>query len=132
MAVIDYAFLADFARVEPSGSLTVLGASFTFVDVASLPAGRMLAIAGRVRAEADETVELDVSITAPQEAFRIGASMMLEPGPGARPYGDNKLGHLFAMNVQVPLPTVGLYVVELKVDDSHRRLAFEVVVADEA
>jgi hypothetical protein len=131
MAMIDYAFLADFAKVEPNGTLTAVGASFTFIEVGGLPAGHLLAVAGRVRGVIDETVDLTLEIKGPDDAFRIGANLQLEPGPGSRPYGDGKIGHLFAINVQIPLPTAGLYTVELSTGKSSRRLAFEVTVPSE-
>lgn len=130
MASLDYAFLADYAKVEPSGTLTAIGASFTYIDVSAVPAARMIAVAGRVRAKDDELVELDLRISGPGEGITIGAAMTLEPGPQARPYGEGRLGHLFAVNVQLPLPSEGLYTAEIKVGDEVRRLAFEVVVGE--
>lgn len=130
MAALDYAFLADFARVDPNGTLTVVGASWFHVQVASVPSVHRMAIAGRVRARMSETeVPLRLVIEAPGGTFTVGIEASLSPGPDSRPYGDGLVGHLFAVDSQIPLPTEGLYSVEVFVDGvSARRLAFDVSV----
>ena len=46
---LDYAFLAEYARLEQGGTLTALGASFTQIAVPRLPSAIQLGVAGRVR-----------------------------------------------------------------------------------
>jgi len=129
MANLDYAFLADFAKVEPNGTLTTVGASFTFVTAVALPTTHQMAVAGRARGGIDEdAIPLRIEIVGPDEAFQLGAEGLLLKGPHARPYGGGLIGHVFALNVQIPLSTEGLYVVNVRVgDEAPRRLAFDVV-----
>lgn len=133
MAELDYAFLADFAKVEPNGTLTTVGASFTFVTTRQLPAAHRMAVAGRVRGlVGEEPIPFRIEIVGPDGSFRIGAESELTPGPTARPYGEGFLGHLFALDLAIPLPQVGLYVVNVSVSGEHARtLAFDVVLNDE-
>ena len=128
MAELDYAFIADFAKVEPNGTLTVNSASWTSLRTPVLPVARRLAIAGRIRAHVDESpVALQIVFSAPDQAFNIGTEALLSPGPDARPYGDGKIGHLFALDWQVLLPSVGLYTINITINGEHaRRLAFDV------
>lgn len=131
MATLDYAFLADFAKVEPNGTLTSVGASFTYVKAQQLPARHQLAVAGRVRAHIDESdIPLRIRATGPDETFTMGTDGLLTSGPNLMPYGSGWVGHLFALNIELPLPALGLYTVTVQVGDGEpRRLAFDVVTA---
>ncbi|MBZ5735637.1 hypothetical protein K8Z61_14170 [Nocardioides sp. TRM66260-LWL] len=130
MAEIDYAFLADYAKVNPTGSLTAVGASWHFLQVPALPTKHRLSIAGRVRGKVgDEAVAIEFRIQGPNDGFTIslGGELMAPPNAG---YGDGKVGLLFAVDIDVPLPTTGLYQVTVVLPDAdvRRRLAFEVVL----
>ncbi|WP_435744859.1 DUF6941 family protein [Nocardioides sp. SYSU DS0663] len=128
MPEIDYAFLADFAKVEPTGTLTVVGASYMFVNAPQLPTAHRLAIAGRIRARADDgTVPIRITIAGPEGTFEIATEGELDSST-AEPYGDGYVGLLFALDLQVPLPAAGTYWVEVMLtgSDDRRRLAFEV------
>lgn len=128
MAEIDYAFLADFAKVEPTGTLTAVGASWTHVNAAQIPTGHRLAVAGRIRSrDVDGDVALRISVTGPGKTFEIVTEGLLTAA-NAMVYGDGWVGLLFALDLQVPLPSEGLYWVEVSLpgSDESRRLGFEV------
>lgn len=128
MANLDYAFLADYARVEPNGTLTSIGASFTYVNAQSLPTNHRMAVAGRVRARIEERdIQLGVELVGPNESYVLRAGAELNPGDNVRPYGEERfVGHLFALDVQVPLPSAGVYLINLSLAGEHvRTLAFD-------
>lgn len=129
MAEFDYAYLADFADTN-SGKITAVGASFTHIAAQSLPSQASMAIAGRFSMKADEDpAELNFVVEGPDGSFRLNFGGLLGPSGDVRPYGENgdKVGVLFAINLQVPLPKAGLYVVLISLDDELvRRLAFDV------
>ena len=127
MAELDYAFLADYVALQ-DGKLTSVGASFTFVQSASLPTVMDMGIGGRVRAKAAETpVAMEISISSPHNDYEMSYSGHLTPGPLHRPYGDGIVGLLFAINVQLPIDVPGLYEVNISLEGKPvRRLAFEV------
>lgn len=130
MAELDYAYLAEFAAVQ-DGKLTAVGASFTHVAVPALPAGMSIGIAGRIRAHAgDDAVAINIKVTGPSDTFDLEMAGMLEAGGVVRPYGDGKVGLLFALNTQIPLMAQGLYVIDIALDgENARRLAFDVETA---
>lgn len=133
MSTIDYAFLADFAKVEPNGTLTVVGASFNFLTVPMVPVNYRLAVAGRVRSRKDDgTIPLRISFSGPNETYNINTDGELTPAEDALTYGDGLLGHLFALDMQLPIPVVGTYTVDvtLPASGASRRLAFEVRLND--
>lgn len=128
VAELDYAFVAEYAKAE-LGKLTVVGASYTKVRVASFPAGHLLAVAGRLRAPEDvDTIAALVriktpSVNSPLLEFRLE----LHPGPESDRY-DGKVAILFALNTSLILTEPGLCEITFDVDGvRQRRLAFEVV-----
>lgn len=132
MAELDYLFLADFAKVEPSGTLTVVGASWTVLRVQSFPAMHMLGIAGRVRLHAgDAPAPGRLLIEGPDESVSLNLEITIEADQNARVYGDNRVGSLFAVNLPVPIVKAGLHWVRLELEgQTVRSLAFEAVQAD--
>lgn len=124
MAELDYAFLADYAAVQ-AGKLTVIGASFTHVTLSSIPASIPLHVAGRIRAaEGERDIKLGIRVEAPGDGLKIEFDGTVNPGPDVLPY-DGKVGLLFALNIQLPVQSEGLYQVFVSVGDKTRRLAFE-------
>ena len=78
-------------------------------------------------------VTLRITISAPSNAYSITADANLDAGPNPRPYGDDRLiGLLFALDIQVPLPTPGVYQVAVALPDSgkERVLKFEAEIAE--
>jgi hypothetical protein len=129
VADLDYAFLADYAKVERSGTLTAVGASFTHLVVPMLPGTHLMSIAGRVRSTIDAgPVSLTATLTPPDtDRFTVAFNMELTAGPEARPYGDGRVGLLFAITTAVPLQSEGLYRVALELEGSiARTLMFDV------
>lgn len=131
MAELDYAFLADYARVESNGTLTAVGASWTHLRPARLPGSHHFYVAGRIRTRLQEPpTDLRIALIGPLEAYRLETSLPLQADPNATPYGEGWLGHVFAFEVGAPLTAAGMYVVELSIEgETVRRLKFEVVEA---
>jgi hypothetical protein len=128
VAELDYAFIAEYAKVEPGGKLTTVGASYTHLIVSAVPAQHLLAVAGRIRAAENELPDVTVSIVSPGGRFKISLELSMSDASGIRPY-DGKIGILFAANTLVPLLEPGLYEVFIAVDGQEaRRLAFDVEV----
>ena len=127
MAVeLDYAFLADYATVE-NGKLTAVGASFITIAAPTTPFHRAISIAGRVRlTENEEGFQLGIAISSPNDEWRADFGGYLE---GTQPQNyDGKQGVLFALQSTVPLPTPGLYAVDLTLNGAPvRTLKFDVV-----
>lgn len=128
MAELDYAFLADFARVEPNGTLTAVGASWTHLWVTQLPSVHRMAIAGRVRAAVSEgRIPVRVEIIDPEGSTIVSTDFGLEAGEGSLPYDGDRLGHLFAIETVIPIVSHGKFKVSVILSgDRVRDLFFEV------
>lgn len=123
---LDYAFLADFARVDPNGTLTVVGASFTMLQVEALPVGHLFSIAGRVRiADGSGPVALTAEVAGPEGSPRIGVQTELRQGDHAVVY-QGRVGVVFCLTTIYPIGREGLYTVTLSLEGRPvRHLAFE-------
>lgn len=124
---LDYAFLADYARVQPDGTLTAVGASYTEVHVARLPTPHEVTLAGRVRAaEGSDHVPVAVTFRGPDQRtahLRIEGQLGTA---GARAY-QGRIGLLFSLKLGVGLMSEGLHWVTLEIEGrTVRELAFEV------
>ena len=102
---LDYALLAEWARVNATGTLTVIDGSFLRV---SAPVGTLvpLAVAGRVRflgEPFETTVRVQFELTeGPSISFEVVATAEEEAS-----YGDGRRHVLFALNTQLPVLSAG-------------------------
>lgn len=124
---LDYAFLADYAKVEGNGTLTSVGASFTRISATTVPVGQLMSVAGRVRvAEAAPPCPLSIIFAGPGGSPEITVEMTVSP-ESAVPY-QGRVGVLFAVNTVVPIMVYGLHNVMVALDGQEvRRLSYEVV-----
>lgn len=126
MAELDYAFVADFARVE-SGKLTAVGASYSQVSVEAFPATHFFAIAGRVRAAADTApIDLRIIVRPPADGPTVIMRGTMTPESGPIAY-DGKIGVVFAVTNILLIAGPGLVEIFIEIDgEQQRRLAFDV------
>ncbi len=111
MATLDYALLAEYARVDPSGLLTAVGGSFDRVRAANPAAGQQVFVAMRLLLDVSETsAEFDVSVRPPSGQFTMGFSGSAMPNAAAEPV-DGKIGVVTTMGMVVPLVERGRYLV---------------------
>lgn len=115
MAELDYAFLAEYASTT-GGSLTVVGASFTTLQVPVFPTQITLYMAGRVRApKAADECTLRLSVSPPDDSYQLEGEAVLDP-TGQEPYFEDRVGLLLSVAVPLPLPDAGLYTVRVFLD----------------
>lgn len=126
---LDYAFLAEFARVDANGTLTAVGASFTHTIAAALPMGHLISVGGRVRmAENGPSFPLAISFKGPEPSGEITLELLIAHEQ-ERPYAG-RVGVLFTATTIVPLMSEGLHEVTIRIDSREvRRLAFSVSLA---
>ncbi|VBA61220.1 hypothetical protein LAUMK41_04596 [Mycobacterium attenuatum] len=126
MAELDYAFIAEYAKVE-AGKLTAVGASYIDIRPLTLPAQHIVYIAGRIRAPEDaESIALKIRINPPGNmnivldgTITIGAE---------EPRYDGKVAVMFAASAVIPLVSAGLCEIFVDVDEvEQRRLAFAII-----
>jgi Family of unknown function (DUF6941) len=126
MAELDYAFIAEYAKVE-AGKLTAVGASYADIHPPALPAQHILFIAGRLRGPEDtESIALKIRIDPPGD-MNIVLDGTVTVGQELPRY-DGKVGVLFAASAAVPLIRAGLCEIFVGVDGhEERRLAFAII-----
>jgi hypothetical protein len=127
MAELDYAFLAEFAKVE-RGLLNCFGASYTHVYIPKMPATHTLHVAGRIRADVDELPNLSITAISPTKQYEITFGMVPSGLKEVRAY-NGKVEILFAVSGPIPIVESGLYRVVIDLDGKRaRELVFEVEV----
>lgn len=118
---LDYAYLAEYARVDPVGTLSVIGASFTEVTGVRFPASMAVYIAGRLRmAEGADPTQLTIRFngpTAQTPRVEVGAAM----APDGLATYRGRVGVLFTVGMNVPLVEPGLQEFVIRLGDREVR-----------
>ena len=77
MIELDYAFLAEYATIQDN-KLTTIGASFTRMQVLTIPTEATLSVAGRIRTPSDiDELTLHVRATPPDQSYQLDGSLAL-------------------------------------------------------
>lgn len=132
MARLQYALLAEFAKVDAGGLLTVVGAGFDRVAAQALPAHQAIAVGLRALLAQDEAEAPLRVMLRPPEGLTLRFETVLRPAPDARPHGGY-IGVAMAINLTVPLMVPGAYHLSIAVDgEEQQELSFEVEVSGPA
>ncbi len=126
---LDYAFLAQWARVNGDGTLTAVDASF--LRVSGLPGSLFpMAIAGRVRFLGEPySADLLIELEGPGASVAFSATVTADETSS---YGDGRRHSLFALTTQVPIIEPGEYRVTISLDGKRARvLIFTVATRSE-
>ncbi|WP_156721340.1 DUF6941 family protein [Streptomyces apocyni] len=120
MARLQYFLLAEYARVDAGGLLTVVGAGFDRVAVDALPGQLSLGCAARVLLDEGESeAQLSVAVRPPQ-GRGLAIASTVRPPVDAKPH----LGHvgvIFAATFGLPVVAEGLYTFEVTVNGEERQ-----------
>ncbi|MET7287577.1 hypothetical protein [Streptomyces sp. NPDC005573] len=128
MARLQYVVLAEYARVDAGGLLTIAGAGFDRISVNTLPSQIPLACAMRVLLpESEKDARLSVALR-PPSGVGLRMESVLTPPAEAKPH-DGVVGVAFAATFGLPVSSTGTYVFEVSVNDAPaERISFEVEV----
>lgn len=129
MAKLDYALLAEYARIDSAGLLTVVGGGFDRVQVGGDFAIQQMYVALRVLMTDDEDrVPFEVKVRAPKQEYEIVVDGTAERAIDATPVGG-AYGFTAAVPIAAPLRSAGEYVVEvILAGDTVSRLPFVVTM----
>lgn len=127
MTELDYAFVAEFAKVD-GGKLTAIGASYMEVRVPSFPYHHVVAVAGRIRAEREaDPFPFKVSFNAPGGNAELVLEGTIDPQSSPHVYGETA-AVLFSVTNTVLMTEPGLCEIFIYINGEEvRRLAFDVL-----
>lgn len=132
LARLQYAVLAEFAKVDAGGLLTIVGAGFDRVMAGSLPSHQPIALALRSLLAEDEPEASVVLTLRPPEGLAFRFATALRPAEDAR-FHQGYVGVATAINLTVPLMVPGVYHLSVAVNDEEQQeLSFEVEVSGPA
>jgi hypothetical protein len=132
MAELDLALLAEYAKVDQVGLLTIVGGGFDRLQVSTVGQGTMQQLYTVLRfrlSESEPPAPFEVKIRPADASYEIGLTGSATKNPGARPV-DGYVHFAIAVGMFVPLPVAGRYVVEVQLDgESVRELPFVVEIS---
>jgi hypothetical protein len=114
---VEFMIVCEYVRAEPGGILHMMAAGIDRIFASAIPAARNLGVAVRLSIHDDELGKpLRVELAFRQEAedtvlARAIAVQVPEYPPDAE--RDEPLGVVLGINVGLPLPSYGRYVLEL-------------------
>lgn len=121
MAILDYVIMSEFARLDPSGLVTIVGGSFDRVQATQRGAGQQLFITLRALLEEAETsVAFEVKVRPPTGQFEIGITGKAARRPEALPI-DGRVGVIATVGLVVPLQVEGRHEVQVSLGDGDTR-----------
>ena len=121
MAALDYVIVSEYARIDPSGLVTIVGGSFYRVHALQPGASQQLFLSLRALLEETETsVSFEVKVRPPTDQFMIGITGQTARRPDARSI-DGHVGVVATVGLLVPLLMEGRHEVQISLDDSQTR-----------
>lgn len=131
MARMDWALLAESAKLDAGGTVSMLGGSFTRLLVPNTPTQVPVSIVGRVLMEGQtRSARLRVLVAGPDDSFKISVDSEVAP-PTDAPIPGIPPATLIVLSTLLPVPQAGEYKIEVQVeDDDPLTLKFVVVVQE--
>lgn len=117
MATLDYALLAEYARVDAAGLITIVGGSFDRIEAAESEGIHRIYVALRVLADESEAanpVPVEIRVLSPGD-YQMAMSTRIRPNPSAEPF-DGHYNITLAVGLNLPLPVAGRYVIQVSID----------------
>jgi hypothetical protein len=116
VATLDYALLAEYARIDPAGLVTIVGGSFDRVQATSTSGAQQTYVVMRVLLdESEEAVSFEVSVEPPSKAYALQLAGTAERNPAAVPV-DGRVGVTLVIGFMVPIVAAGRYVARVSLD----------------
>lgn len=92
MATLDYALLAEYARIDPAGLVTIVGGSFDRVQMSGTSEWQQTYVVMRVLlGESEEDAPFEISIDPPNESYSLKFAGTTSRNPVAAPV-DGQFG----------------------------------------
>ncbi|PZS39148.1 MAG: hypothetical protein DLM62_09830 [Pseudonocardiales bacterium] len=130
MATLDYALLAEYARIDPAGLVTIVGGSFDRVQAMSTSGAHPTYLVMRVLLdESEEAASFEVSVEPPNKVYALQLTGTAARHPAAVPV-DGRVGVTLTIGLMVPIVAAGLYVARVSLEgQSVQALPFVVDIA---
>ncbi len=116
VATLDYALLAEYARIDPAGLVTIVGGSFDRVQTTSTSGVQQTYVVMRVLLdESEEAASFEVSVEPPNMAYAMQLAGTAVRNPAAVPV-DGRIGVTLTIGLMVPIVVAGRYVVRVSLE----------------
>lgn len=116
MATLDYALLAEYARIDPAGLVTIVGGSFDRVQASSTRGSQQTYVVMRVLLdESEEAASFEISLEPPTKTYVLQVAGTVPRNPAAVPV-DGRVGVTAVIGLMVPLIAPGRYVAKVSLE----------------
>lgn len=116
MATLDYALLAEYARIDPAGLVTIVGGSFDRVQATRTSGAQQTYVVMRVLLdESEEAASFEVSIEPPGKNYTLQVAGTAARNPAAVPV-DGRVSVTLAIGLMVPIVAAGRYVARVSLE----------------
>jgi Family of unknown function (DUF6941) len=113
MASLDFVLLAEYARVDQAGLITIVGGGFDRVRVPAQGGMQQVFVAMRiVLDEREPDVPFEVKAQSPDNHYQIGVAGTTRRVPDVQP-SDGKINFIAAIGLVVPIQMAGRYLVQI-------------------
>jgi hypothetical protein len=113
MASLDFVLLAEYARVDQAGLITIVGGGFDRVRVPAQGGMQQVFVAMRiVLDEGEPDVPFEVKVQSPDNQYEIGVAGTTSRAPGVQP-ADGKVNFIAAIGLAVPIQMAGRHLVQI-------------------
>jgi hypothetical protein len=114
MASLDFAFLAEFAKIEATATITSVGAGIKGIGVLPDPGSIQIYVAGGVSRDLGEgEATLTMTLEAPNAEYSLSRSETMSPAPTRGDFSST----VFAIALEVPIVGYGKYQVQVAIND---------------
>jgi hypothetical protein len=115
MATLEFAFLAEYAKVEANATITAVGAGVRGVGVPAENGEFVIFVAGSVDRERGEgAAALTITVEAPHDKYQMSQSAAMDAAPSTGDFATT----VFAFGLNVPVVGLGKYAVRLELNET--------------
>lgn len=112
MASLDYALLAEYARIDQAGLLTVVGGGFDRINASGPTVHQLFVVVRVLLPEGETNVPFDVQVHTPESESAVTIAGLAARAPGAEPI-DGVTNFTAALGMGLMLPAAGRYTVQV-------------------
>jgi hypothetical protein len=116
VATLAYALLAEYARIDPAGLVTIVGGSFDRIQATNTSGAQQTYIVMRVLLdELEEAASFEVSIEPPGKSYTLPVTGTAARNPAAVQV-DGRVGVTLTIGFMIPIIAAGRYVARVSLE----------------
>jgi hypothetical protein len=113
VASLDYALLAEYAKIDPAGLTTIVGGGFDRVHGVGPGGVQQVFLAMRIVLDEHETdVPFEIKVQSPGHEYEVGVTGATSRAPDTQPF-EGKVNFNAVFGLAVPIRMAGRYMTQI-------------------